>query len=594
MKNFLLIILITLQYQYVIAQTPQKNMSEMWGGKANTNQNLDSERGKIFREGRYAMFIHWGLYSKLANQWKDKTYYGIGEWIMNPSMANISVDEYKKIANTFNPQHFNADEIVKLAKDAGMKYIVFTSKHHEGFAMFNSKDDDFNIMKATPFGRDPLKELADACQKAGIGLGFYYSQFQDWTAPGGNGGPQIDENGKEVSFDEYFQKKCLPQVNQITTEYGPIALIWFDTPGDMDKKYAQALVDIVHKNQPGAFVSSRVGAGLGDYTTLGDMEIPIENEEGLWETVETTNDSWAYAWYDYNWKSPKKILTSTLSTIARGGNFMLNVGPDKDGIIPLPAQKALRNSGEWIKKYPNLIYKGQASPWKRALPWGDAIIYDNKLYLTVSEWPKNGKLHVPGITSKILKANLLKGTKKSKLSFTQQDFWTVLNLASHKPEKFVSVIELTLDKDIAVDNTFGIDPDPEQETRLDVHFANVQHAEKYKKAWMEKFGEWKHQMQVDKLKENSRVEWTVDIHTAGYYQTSLFYSGKGRVEWKITSSAGNSIQNEQAATEKYSWNPIGWLKFDKPGRYTISVSLIGDKLDPESSLAALKLQAVEF
>ena len=200
---------------------------------------------------------------------KGKTYYGIGEWIMNPRRADIPVDKYKAIAKEFNPVDFDAESIVKLAKEAGMKYIIITSKHHDGFAMYDSKVCDFNIVEATPFGRDPMKELAVACKKEGLGFGFYYSQNQDWTAPGGTGGPSTDSKGDSVTFDEYFHKKCLPQVEEITTRYGDMVLIWFDTPGNMPIEYAEMLMEVVHKNQSKAFVSGRIGHGLGDYQNTG-------------------------------------------------------------------------------------------------------------------------------------------------------------------------------------------------------------------------------------------------------------------------------------------------------------------------------------
>ena len=198
------------------------------------------ERGQLFDEGNYAMFIHWGLYSLLGNEVDGKTYYGIGEWIMNPRMAGIPVEKYKQLAGEFNPTNFDAKEIARIAKDAGMKYIVITAKHHDGFAMYGSKACDFNIVDATPWKKDPMKELAAACREAGLGFGFYYSHNQDWTFPGGNGGPKTDEEGNPATFDDYFEKKCLPQVNEITTEYGPIELVWFDTPGKMPKQYVEA------------------------------------------------------------------------------------------------------------------------------------------------------------------------------------------------------------------------------------------------------------------------------------------------------------------------------------------------------------------
>ena len=174
--------------------------------------------------------------------------------------------------------------------------------------------------------------------------------------------------------------------------------MWFDTPGNIEKKYVEQLVEVVRKNQPGALISGRAGHGLGDYTSLGDMNIPVENAEGLWETVDVTNDSWGYAWYDQNWKSPKRILKSLISTVARGGTYMLNVGPAPDGSVPVKAQNALLASGEWIKRYPQVIYKANPSPWGHMLPWGDVTISGGKLNLCIYTWPPDGKISIPGLT----------------------------------------------------------------------------------------------------------------------------------------------------------------------------------------------------
>lgn len=305
---------------FLFAFSQEQKMNELWGEQVANLTAQNAERGQLFSDGNYAMFIHWGLYSNIGNQWKGKTYYGIGEWIMNKNMAGIPVDEYKATAKDFFSVNFDAGEIARLAKDAGMKYIIITSKHHDGFAMYHSKINKFNIVDATPFSRDPMKELAQACKEVGIGFGFYYSHNQDWTFPGGNGGPKTDAEGNQKNFDDYFRNKCLPQVKEITTEYGDITLVWFDTPGNMEKKYVEELVEVVRRNQPEALVSGRAGHGLGDYKSLGDMEVPIKNEDGLWETVDVTNDSWGFANYDENWKSPKEILSRLISTVAEAAH----------------------------------------------------------------------------------------------------------------------------------------------------------------------------------------------------------------------------------------------------------------------------------
>jgi len=570
---------------FTYAQQPR--MDKMWNGQAK-NSTMNTERGKIFREGRYAMFIHWGLFSQLANKWKGKTYYGIGEWLMNENMANIAPQDYMPVSKFFNPKDFNADSIVQLAKDAGMKYIVITSKHHDGFAMFHSKYNKFNIVDATPFRRDPMKEIADACKKAGLGFGFYYSQNQDWTTPGGNGGPQKDETGKTVTFDEYFYNRCLPEVEQITTSYGPLALVWFDTPGDIEKKYVEELVAVVHKNQPGAYVSGRVGHGLGDYSTLGDMEVPKKNVSGIWESVDVTNDAWGFAWYDNNWKTPKEILTNTLSTIARGGNYMLNIGPNDKGIVPPQATAALRSVGAWIKKYPNIIYKSKASPWQHSLPWGDAVINNQTISLLVYNWPSTGALFLPGLQSAVTTIRLLNNGKKYPLTFKKQGQWYKIDLPIKAPENFVSVIEVEVKGIPKVDTTIAIDP--QQETVLDALFANSNKTEKNSQHWMEKFGEWKHVYRITNWQEDGTATWTVNILKAGYYQSSLKYTGVGRLVWKID-NAEHFIQNQQNSSSVYTWYPIGWLHFSKPGTYKVSVSLVDGERN-KSSLSDLKLQPV--
>jgi alpha-L-fucosidase len=590
--NFLILFLLLGSALSTVAQKKEEQkMNEMWGDQVAKLTAQTAGQGQLFRDGNYAMFIHWGLYSNLGNEWKGKTYYGIGEWIMNKNMANIPVEEYKATAKYFNPVNFDAKAIANLARDAGMKYIIITSKHHDGFAMYGSKVNKFNILDATPFARDPMKELAQACKEAGIGFGFYYSHNQDWTEPGGNGGPKTNSSGETVTFEDYFKNKCLPQVEEITREYGQIELVWFDTPGNMPKAYAQQLVDLVHKNQPHAYVSGRVGHNLGDYATLGDMEVPVQNEEGLWESVDVTNDSWGYAAYDQNWKSPKEILTRMISTVARGGTYMLNVGPKPDGTIPEQAAQSLRSAGEWIRRYPQVVYGTEASPWKHALPWGDVTAKDNKLFLAVYHWPANGHLYLPGLKTEILSAKLL-GTKKSqKISFKKSGTWTDLTLPGQSPEKFIPVIEVTLKGKPEVDTTQGVDPS--LETIIPADFAKVEDCSKNSRKWMEKFGEWKHIVQVNKWSENSKASWEVEVMNTGTYLIELNYSGNGRMVWQVETDEGSKIKNQQNSSPIYSVFPIGWLKFTKPGKHTLTVSMLEGDFD-KANLTGIKISPVEL
>ncbi len=579
--------LAALMFGGIVQDVDAERMDDMWGEKVMKLKAVDAERGQLFEEGNYAMFIHWGLYSNIGNLYKGKSYYGIGEWIMNRRMANIPVDEYQALAKDFNPVKFDANAIAKLAKDAGMKYIVITSKHHDGFAMYHSKVNKFNIVDATPFGRDPIKELAQACQKHGLGLGFYYSHNQDWTFPGGGNGPKQTADGRKVDFKYYYENKCRPQVEEITTRYGPIAIVWFDTPGRIPREYVEELVDIVHKNQPDALVSGRAGYGLGDYQTLGDMEVPNENVEGIWETVDTTNDSWAYAWYDNYWKTPKETLHRLVACVGRGGTYMLNIGPRGDGTVPELAARTLRKAGEWIKRYPQVVYGTDASPWQHTLPWGDVTVKDKTFFLCVFDVPQEGTLYLPGLKTKITSARLLsKGKKQADLKVQTQDGWTKIQLPSRISEKLVPVVQIELEDSPEVDPCWGIDP--ALETTILAQFAHVIDAKQETKKWMEKFGEWKHVVRVWQWQQSGKASWEVDVLKPGYYNVDLTYSGTGRIVWGVDVEGGQHIQNQQNSSHNYQTFPIGWINFPKPGRYTVSVSCL------EGDLTEASLKAIHF
>lgn len=565
-------------------------MNKLWGDSVVKLRAENAERGQLFDEGNYAMFIHWGLYSQLGNKVDGKTYYGIGEWIMNPRMAGIPVPKYKELAGTFNPVNFDAKEIVSIAKDAGMKYIVITAKHHDGFAMYHSKANDFNIVDATPWNKDPMKELSAACRDEGLGFGFYYSHNQDWTFPGGGRGPEVDADGNPATFDDYFTKKCLPQVKEITTEYGPIEIVWFDTPGNMPKHYVEQLVEIVHKNQPRAMVSGRAGHGLGDYQTLGDMEVPRENIEGLWESVDTTNDSWAYAWYDEYWKPPKEILRRLIACVGRGGTYMLNIGPRGDGSVPQRAIDTLRQSGEWIGRYPQVVYDTQSSPWGHALPWGDVTRKGNTLFLCVFDWPASGKLYLPNLKTEIASAQLLGGESSESLKWNKADGAVVLELPATAPEKLVSVIELKLTAEPAADHVWALDPNVE--TEILTEFSTVENAEKSQKRWMEKFGEWKSIIHAHDWKSDSKAIWEVDVIEPGIYNVALNYAGEGRLVWAVEIDGGEKIQNQQNSSHNYQKFPIGWMNFPSAGRYRVSASCIDGEIE-SASLKAISFERIE-
>lgn len=333
---------------------------------------------KWFKEAQYGMMVHWGLYSLLAGEYKDR-YSGVyAEWIQ----ANLAIPnaEYGKLAKAFNPVFFDAEEWVKLAKDCGMKYFVVTSKHHDGFAMFHSKVDKYNVVDATPFGRDVIGEIAEACYKYGLKMGLYYSQDLDWHHPDGGGylSNHIPSQGvtwdnswdfpdaANKNFDRCFNEKIYPQVEEILRNYGELCLIWFDMPMTLKEHQSRALFDAIKKYQPDCLINSRLGNGAYDYVSLGDNEIPDsmpENTEfdpalmngidgfkpspyGLYETAATINRTWGFSAHDQNWKSPEIIAANRKKLNGMGINYLLNVGPDGLGRIPLASQKVLREAAK--------------------------------------------------------------------------------------------------------------------------------------------------------------------------------------------------------------------------------------------------------
>ena len=370
-------------------------------------------RMKWWREARFGLFIHWGVYSVPAGTWKGKRIDGIGEWIM--CTGKIPVAEYRKFAEEFNPVKYDADAWVRLAKEAGMKYIVITSKHHDGFTLFKSNASKWNVVDATPYGKDLLKPLAEACRKHGLKLGFYYSQAQDWNNPGGSACSGHWDPAQDGSMDDYIKNVAVPQVKEILTNYGPLAILWWDTPCDMNKERADQLLPLL-KLQPGIIHNNRLGHYPGDSETP-EQEIPATGFKGRdWETCMTMNDTWGFKSYDQDWKSVETLVRNLVDIASKGGNYLLNVGPTSEGLIPQPSVDRLKAVGAWMKVNGEAIYTTEASPFKR-LPWGrctrKAVGGGTTLYLHVFDWPKDGKLLVPGLKSAVTGARLLADPSKA-------------------------------------------------------------------------------------------------------------------------------------------------------------------------------------
>jgi len=310
--------------------------------------NLDDAK-RWFVEAGFGLFVHWGLYAIPAGEWKGRAVSWLGEWIMHT--ARIPVREYEKLALRFNPVGFDTREWVAMAEAAGMRYLVFTSKHHDGFAMFRSDADPYNVVQATPFGRDILAELAEACQGSPVRLALYYSQAQDWHEPDAGNAP-MDRGygntwdfapGTADGFSRYIERKVKPQLSELLTRYGPIAMLWFDNPiPSFTRRHAEELRALVRSLQPQCLISARIGHGLGDIRGFGDNELPEEGMAAPAEACVTMNDTWGFKRDGGRWKSGEELVLLRERAVARGCNLLLNVGPMADGRFPPQAVERLR------------------------------------------------------------------------------------------------------------------------------------------------------------------------------------------------------------------------------------------------------------
>lgn len=420
-----------------------------------------AERMEWFDDARFGLFIHWGLYAQPAGEWQGQEHAGIGEWIQH--WAKIPTSEYEALQDTFNPTKYDAEAWVKLAKDAGMKYIVITSKHHDGFALFESEHSDWD-MGGTPYGKDLLKPLAEACEKHGIKLCFYHS-IMDWHHP--HYGQQAEWRGNhdtpEPNMDIYrdYMKK---QIHELLTNYGDIGIMWFD--GEWEDAWTHEMgVDLYNycrSIQPDVIVNNRVDKGragmagmtkegefVGDYGTP-EQEIPDTGFGAgvYWESCMTMNDTWGFKKNDHNWKSNETLLRNLIDIASKGGNFLLNVGPTAEGEIPQPSIERLQVMGKWMDKYGESIYGTSASPFEQVswngratqkpLPGGGT-----RLYLHVFEWPADGKLVVKLLQNEPQRAKLVGSDQELSISGTAGE-WEIL-LPADPPDKIASVIAVDIE-----------------------------------------------------------------------------------------------------------------------------------------------------
>jgi alpha-L-fucosidase len=543
-------------------------------------------RMEWWRAARFGMFIHWGVYAVPAGTYHGEQIGGIGEWIMN--RGKIPMAEYQTYARDFNPTNYDADAWVRLAKEAGMKYIVITSKHHDGFALFDSKANKWDVVDATPYGRDLLQPLADACRKHGLRLGFYYSQAQDWNNGGSASGGKWDP-AQERSMDEYIQQVAVPQVREILSNYGEgvPAVLWWDTPTDMNKARADQLITLL-KLRPGIIHNNRLGGGYKGDTETPEQHIPAMGYPGRdWETCMTMNDTWGFKSYDQNWKSTETLIRNLVDIASKGGNYLLNIGPTAQGDIPAPSIDRLRQVGAWMKVNGEAIHGTSASPFKR-LPWGRCTQKssgrDTTLYLHVFNWPADGRLVVPGLKNPVTSARLL--AEGTNLKAVNSNEGVVVTVPSTAPDKMSSTLVLGIEGAPEVAD-LPILQESDGSVRLMASEADLHGALQYESGrGKDNIGYWTNPADT--------ASWTFKVERPGRFKVSADIAAMeaARFEVRVNDQRVTGTAPKTGDYTKFKRTALqGELDLPGPGSVTLTVKPVADGWRP-MNLRSLTLQVV--
>jgi alpha-L-fucosidase len=549
----------------------ERDSSDSLQPKLAGDQHLD-----WFREAKFGMFIHWGPYSQLAGEYNGKKV-PVGknaEWIMKE--LQIPADEYRNLAHSFNPVRFNADSIVNLAVKAGMKYIVITAKHHDGFAMYHSKVSEYNIVDWTPFNRDPLKELSLACREAGIKFCVYYSHREDWDHPGGYGndwdydndwGPDFYDRQK---FDRYLEEKAKPQLKELLTGYGPLGLVWFDR-GMYTPEQGLEFVKLVHDIQPSALINGRVGhydqEFIGDYQSMSDNGMPPGGIEEYWETPMTLNNTWGFSRYDTLWKSPETVIRRLVEIASRGGNFLLNIGPMGNGEIPEATVDILRKAGSWLKRNGEGIYGASANPFGE-LQWGYCTVKGNKLNFFIENWPPDGYLNISGLQNKVIKAYMI-NDPATILEVLNTGNNIQIQLPAEASDYPLSLLVLETEGfPVVVPRVVMPEGDGRYELNYLTAITNGNTVTRFNRKGGFHISKWKN--------PDDFTDWIVNIDKPGKFRLNISYSAIKEWEGKTFEIYVDDIRFEKTvictgACFEFQEFPVGYFELPKAGNVTVKI-----------------------
>ena len=573
----------------------------------NFAQKLTNERAKWFTHDRFGMFIHWGVYSGAEGIWKgEKHRHGnnYAEWIQYRN--RIDRDEYLTLLDRFQWDEIDPEEWAILAKKSGMKYVTITAKHHDGFALWNSKVSNYDVVEYTEPKRDIVGELAEACRKHGLKLGLYYSHWVDWDHEFGW------DHTKEIypisaeQYDQYWQEKVMPQMRELLSNYGDISLIWFDmwihhSESIVTKEQLLQLKGLIRELQPNCLVNSRLGLSIEedsdiDFKTLGDNQLGNKKENFPWQSPATVAHSWGFNAYDTEWKSTTTLLKSLISNASLNGNFMLNIGPRGNGDVPFEISQRMLEMGNWLNVNGESIYGAEAFDLRKGMhDWGSITAKSTgnsfKLYLHVYNWPINNKLYLTGITNKPIKAYVLTDKSQKSLTFAHSGAFTSIELPALQPDNYISVLVVEYDKKpeiiedlVAKTNDGGFSLKPQNNSSSDTDF-EIQQKE-YRGTVPE------HVI----IKEELQLQWKIYVATPGAKTVEVSYSfqeennGDSNIVVKSakttlvhkTQPTGKTIgePNKDWVIDNFKSHEIGRIDFPEPGFYTIDVNIEGARNEP--------------
>jgi len=586
MKNFLFTLLFVALSSFLLAQK-------------NTNP-----RAEWFVDSRYGMFIHWGVYSGAEGYWKgeklrdDNNY---AEWIYYRN--RIDKEEYVTLLDRFDWDNIDPEEWVILAKKAGMKYLTFTAKHHDGFALWDSDVSDYDVADYTAPSRDIVKELSQACKKHGIKFGLYYSHWVDWAHPYGWDHTREIYDLSEEEYDRYWQEKVIPQMRELLTQYGTIDMIWFDmwihhSEAIVTKEQLMQLKNLIRELQPDCLINSRLGLSMEedsdiDFKTLGDNQLGDQKENFPWQSPATVSHSWGYHRTDTEWKSVSTLLQSLISNVSLNGNFMLNIGPRSDGSVPHEMQQRLLNIGQWLEVNGESVYGASAFDLpKDQHDWGRITQKQmpdgsTRLYMHLFNWPYNERLNVTGIISRPERIYMLSDKQEAKLEYQHTGALTTVELPQMQTNPYVPVVVMEyegypeIEQGLAsktLSGGFSLKPGNASGKDGDTILIPAQRR-----------GSIPSHVQVQ---QNSRYTWKIYVNGPKTLQADVSYSfqgdhASGRIQ---VVAAGSSLEHEMKPTgmtvgepnrdwhiKSFESRDLGMIKIPEAGYYNISL-----EFDPEN------------